>query len=342
MDKPGERTPLIERTVPEDWIQIYLAVLALVALLLVAGGVGAEDRADARAADRASTGTPQRPGDAPDPKPAAPTETVPPPGPSGLPRGARTIFEPNRVLVAYYGTAGTASLGVLGESSPEKVMPRLAKAAKEFAVGGRTVQPVFELIVTVAHAGPTDEGDYSTEIDRDDVRRYIDAAHRHGVLLLLDLQPGKADFLKIAKRWQWALEDPWVGLALDPEWRMSQGGVPGQRVGSVGSDEVNRVSAWLANLTSSKALPEKIFLLHQFRADMVRGIERVQPRAGLAMVQHVDGYGTPREKLATYRALVRPRQFHLGFKLFYDEDVPRMTPARVLQINPKVSFVSFQ
>jgi hypothetical protein len=89
-------------------------------------------------------------------------------------------------------------------------------------------------------------------------------------------------------------------------------------------------------------LPEKVFLLHQFRTDMVRHPERIRPREHLALVQHVDGFGTPTEKMATFHRVVRPRQFVLGFKLFYDEDVPRMRPARVLAIRPRVDFVSFQ
>ena len=40
------------------------------------------------------------------------------------------------------------------------------------------------------------------------------------------------------------------------------------------------------------------------------------------MVQHVDGFGTPSQKLDTFNAVIRPRQFFLGLKLFYDEDHP--------------------
>jgi hypothetical protein len=83
-------------------------------------------------------------------------------------------------------------------------------------------------------------------------------------------------------------------------------------------------------------------MLHQFRPEMIRHLERVRDREHLALVQHVDGFGTPGEKLATYHRVVRPRQFALGFKLFYDEDVHRMRPAQVLEIRPRVSFVSFQ
>ena len=82
--------------------------------------------------------------------------------------------------------------------------------------------------------------------------------------------------------------------------------------------------------------------MHQFRSSMVPDIGRVRRREGLAMVQHVDGFGTPAQKLATYAAVARPRQFTMGFKLFYDEDRPRMTAPAVRRIRPAVRFVSFQ
>ena len=43
-----------------------------------------------------------------------------------------------------------------------------------------------------------------------------------------------------------------------------------------------------------------------------------------------------------YHAVARPRQFRMGFKLFYDEDVRRMKARDVRAIRPKVRFVSFQ
>jgi len=325
--------------------QIFLVLLALVGFLALVGGVSHLDDGPPRPApfvpEAPSSPAPlgggvRAPAAGPAPDPATPAATT------DLPGGGRRIFADGRFLVAYYGTAGTGALGVLGEASPEKIMPRLRRAAAPFARDGRTVQPVFELIVTVAHASPTKTGTYSSNIPRADVRRYIDAAHAYGALLVLDLQPGRADFLDVAKSWQWALKDPWVGLALDPEWRMGPHGVPGRRIGSVSAGEVNRVSAWLDDLTAADGLPEKVFMLHQFRTDMVRHIDRIRGRDHLALVQHVDGFGTPGQKLDTFRAVIRPKTFALGFKLFYDEDVHRMRPAQVLRIRPRISFVSFQ
>src|SRR4051794_33800020 len=274
--------------------------------------------------------------------PAGPAAPVQPGPPKTLPGGATSIFGDGRFLVAYYGTAETGALGVLGETDPDQMQRRVHRAAEPFARKHQPVQVVYELIVSIADRSAGKDHDYSHDIARGEVQKYIDAAHRHDALLLLDIQPGRSDFLTIAKRWAWALKDPYVGLALDPEWRMGKHGVPGTRIGSVDASEVNRVSAWLRDLVARHQLPQKLFVLHQFRGDMTPHIGSIEPRRRLVMVQHVDGFGTPGQKLDTFHAVARPRQFFLGFKLFYDEDIHRMSASGVRRIDPKVRFVSFQ
>lgn len=250
------------------------------------------------------------------------------------------VFD-KRVLVAYYGTAGTGALGVLGEASPRVTAKRLRAVARPYAHGSTKAQIVFELIVTIADAVPGPDGDYSHVIPTADVRRYVRAAKRQRALLVLDFQPGRSRFLPQVKQFEWALRKPWVGVALDPEWRMGPGQVPAQTIGHVTATEVNQVARYMARLTRANALPQKVFMVHQFRTDMVRHIERVRMRAPLAMVQHVDGFGTRRQKLATYHA-VAAKRFHHGFKLFYDEDTNLFTPRQVRAIKPRVEFVSYQ
>ncbi|HEY0890110.1 MAG TPA: hypothetical protein VGE38_10915 [Nocardioides sp.] len=308
----------------------------LFAAIALTGGGGAATADEARAGVRAAGWAHSRTAT------TGSTGETPAAIPARLPGGGTQVFEGNRFLVAYYGTAGTGALGVLGEGPPDRVHRRLVRAAAPFARPGSPVQPVYELIVTVADAYPGKDGDYNHDIPRAAVRRYIDAAHRNGALVVLDIQPGRANFLSVARRWAWALQDPWVGLALDPEWRMAPHSVPGRVIGSVHAREVNRVSAWLSGLVAQRALPEKLFVLHQFRTSMLQRPERIVRRPGLALVQHVDGFGTPGQKLDTYRAVARPRQFAMGFKLFYDEDVPRMRAAAVRRVRPVVRFVSFQ
>ena len=263
---------------------------------------------------------------------------------SRLPGGGTTVFGRKRFLTAYYGTAATGALGVLGETDPDVAFRRIVRAGKPFLQPRERLLPVYELVVTVADGAdqPGTDGDHAHDVLHSRVQSYIDAAHRNGVLLLLDLQPGRTDFLTAAKRWEWALRDPWVGLALDPEWRVGPGEFPGQQIGSVQAREINRTAGWLSRLTRDNGLPEKLFVVHQFTTGMVPDIRKVRRREGLAMVQHVDGFGSPADKLTTYAGVAVPRKFTMGFKLFYDEDVPRMRPRQVRRSLPDVRFVSFQ
>ena len=112
--------------------------------------------------------------------------------------------------------------------------------------------------------------------------------------------------------------------------------------GSVSAAEVNRTAAWLATFTREHHLPQKLFVVHQFKTSMIRDIGTIRRHPELALVQHVDGFGTPSQKLATYHTVARPRLFTMGFKLFYDEDVHRMSARAVHAIRPAVRFVSFQ
>ena len=68
--------------------------------------------------------------------------------------------------------------------------------------------------------------------------------------MVLDLQPGRSDFLSQAKQYASLLEQPNVGLALDPEWRLGPHQVPLRQIGRVSAAEVNRTSAWLADLVT--------------------------------------------------------------------------------------------
>jgi hypothetical protein len=269
---------------------------------------------------------------------ATPSPTMP--AKPQLPQGGTKIFPAYRV-VAYYGTAGNKALGVLGEGSPDAMLPKLRGAAKGFA-GGRKIQVAYELIASVAQGSPGADGDYSKMIDLGKIQQYVDQAKRNKVLVILDLQPGRGDFLPQAQLLERFLIQPHVGLALDPEWRMPKDKVPGKTIGSTRAAEINRVSAYVAGLVRQHNLPEKLFVLHQFRASMLPDVQSIRKPPGLAMVQHVDGFGTRSAKTATWNRLRRPQQFHLGYKLFYDEDVKRYAPADVLKFKPVPELISYQ
>ncbi len=88
--------------------------------------------------------------------------------------------------------------------------------------------------------------------------------------VVLDLQPGRADFLSQARRYTDLLRLPNVGLALDPEWHLEAGQKPLQQIGGVDAGDINAVTAWLAGLTATTHLPQKLLVLHQFQLSMIR------------------------------------------------------------------------
>jgi hypothetical protein len=95
-------------------------------------------------------------------------------------------------------------------------------------------------------------------------------------------------------------------------------------------------------MTLTNDLPDKLLIVHQFTRDMVRDSQDIVDRPLLSEIQHVDGFGSRAQKMATYDHVQRHPQFRMGFKLFYDEDLNLMTPALVHAIRPKVSYVSYQ
>jgi hypothetical protein len=231
---------------------------------------------------------------------------------------------------------------VLGAGTPEQAADKLEQAAAPFASPGRTVQPAMELIVGVADGSPGPDGDYHHDIDQGAAQRYLATARAHKQLMLIDIQPGRSDFMTAVRPWENLLREPDVSLALDPEWRMPPGQVPGKQIGTVSSDEVNQVSTWLAGIVRAGNLPQKLFVVHQFTPNEISNPERLQTPPELAVVQHIDGFGAPPNKLGKYKELQRPQQMHLGFKLFYTQDTPMLTAAQALALAPAPDLVTYQ
>ncbi|HEX5621273.1 MAG TPA: hypothetical protein VFX51_22805 [Solirubrobacteraceae bacterium] len=271
---------------------------------------------------------------------AADDSAVPPP-PAELPRGGRSILPEFRV-VAYYGAPQSRELGALGIGSPRGAARRLDRQARPYGTKRRPVLPALELITVIANADPGEDGMYRSRQRDAVIRRYLRAARQAKALLLLDIQPGRSDFFTEATRLEKWLKEPDVSLALDPEWRVTDGQVPGQVIGQVSAREVNATSAWLSQLVAEHDLPEKLFVIHQFTDNMVPERE-LKPREGLATVLNVDGFGNQAVKKAKYRDFTRqaPDFFH-GFKLFYEEDTGLMRPRQVLRMRPKPVLVVYE
>jgi hypothetical protein len=310
--------------------RIVAAVLllgAVAVVVLVASSLGGGDEGGSRAGSGAGS------------DPDQPAKPKPPPE---LPRGGRRIFPRYRV-VGFYGAPQDDALGALGIGSPAKMAARLRKQARPYRGRGRQVLPAFELIAVVASGAPGDDGSYSYRQPAEVIDRYLKAARREKAILLLDVQPGRANFMREVKRLRPWLEQPDVSLALDPEWRVGPGQVPGKVIGTVSADEVNRVTRYVRRIIRERKLPQKLLLIHQFTDDMIPDKERLLRPRELAVTINVDGFGDRANKIAKYEEFARgARGFHHGFKLFYEEDTNLMTPKQVQRLRPRPEVIVYE
>lgn len=259
-----------------------------------------------------------------------------------LPRGGRRIFPDHRV-VAFYGAPQSARLGTLGIGTPAQAASRLRHVARRYAKKTRPVLPAFELIATIAAAHPGDDGMHRIHQPDEVIARYLRAARRAKALLLLDIQPGRGDFLSEAQRLDRWLHEPDVGIALDPEWHVGPDEIPGQTIGSVTADEINAVAAYVSEIVRRDDLPEKLFVVHQFTRGMIVDKARVLRPPGLAVTMNVDGFGDRPNKISKYDEFTAEvARFNDGFKLFYEEDTNLMGPREVLALSPPPDLVVYE
>ncbi|GAA1959952.1 hypothetical protein [Agromyces allii] len=262
-----------------------------------------------------------------------------------LPGGGQVLF-PDRMLVALYGKPDSPTLGVLGEQPIDATVERAAKVASTYdALTDRTVMPALEIITTLASGAPTPDGDYSSEPEAADLVPWVEAAGAAGQYVILDLQPGRDTFPKQLDEYRSLLEYPWVGLALDPEWRLDANQHHLVDIGQVEANEVNQVIDELAAICDEHDLPPKLLVLHQFRNDMILHRERVEvDRPEVSVLFHVDGNGTQPAKQATWKALREgASEAAWGWKNFIDEDAPMLTPEQTMtEVVPAPDLVSYQ
>jgi hypothetical protein len=263
-----------------------------------------------------------------------------------LPGGGQLVL-PGRRLIAMYGHPGTAALGVLGEQPLPQAIARAKRLAAPYrALSGSTpVVPTFELIATVAQANPGVGGDYSYEAPVSMLQPWVVEAGKAGMYVVLDLQPGRSNFLDQAMLYEPLLRLPHVGLALDPEWRLRPNQLPLTEIGSARASEINSVYRWLADLTDRLRLPQKLFVIHQFRLSMIGDDQPLEhDRDSVQLLIHMDGQGPTSNKDETWASVVgaAPKGVPFGWKNFYDEDTPVLTPAQTMSRKPTPSMISYQ
>jgi hypothetical protein len=253
---------------------------------------------------------------------------------------------PEHRIVAFYGNPLSKRMGILGELPPEEMLPRLERVATEWAAAdsGQKVLPALHLIATVAQGYPGPARKYRLQMPDSVIQRVAGWAEERGWLLFLDIQVGVSnveDELRVLVPY---LKRPFIHLALDPEFAMKDGKRPGTDwMGHMDASEVNHAVEVLARLVEEQQLPPKVLVVHRFTRNMLTNVSQIRLDPRVQVVIDMDGWGTPGSKLGAYRWFVvrHPVQF-TGFKLFYRNDKPMMTPSQVLELYPKPVYIQYQ
>lgn len=253
---------------------------------------------------------------------------------------------PEYRLVGFAGLPGSRAMGRLGIGDLDDRAVELVGVGKAYR-DGRRVMPVLELIGTVVQPSPGRDGKWRTRVSGSVVDDYLAAARKVNGILLINIQPGRADFLDEVRSYERWLKAPDVGIALDPEWAMGPGEVPMRVFGHTTGAKINEVAAYLASIVKQNDLPEKALVFHQLRLSIVRDEEAIRSHEGVAIIKSVDGIGSPGAKVSTWKTLTKrmPPAVNPGFKLFYEEDTAQgklMTPKQVLALRPKPDYVLYE
>lgn len=236
-------------------------------------------------------------------------------------------------------------MGILGQIPPAQMVQKLKAtvAMWEEADTTRPVQPALELIATVAQEHPGREGLHRLRMGDSTIEKVYKWARDNGWIMILDLQIGHSEIMTELEALRKYLIRPDVHLAIDPEFDMRPGHKPGKYMGTTDANEINKAIEALASMVDTYQLPPKMLIVHRFTKPMVTNSNMIKLDPRVQVVMHMDGYGSPGAKKSSHAAYIEkePVQW-VGFKLFYKNDRPMLTPAEVLKIKPIPLFISYQ
>lgn len=261
------------------------------------------------------------------------------------------IFRPasvldNQLVVAFYGQPSSTKMGILGEQGLAEGKKKLDETIKTWqaVAGGKVVVPAFHLIYATCYPDAS-----VGRLSDATVQRTIDFATQNNMLVILDHQLGGLSIETAMNSMLPWLRYPNVHLAIDPEWKTPN---PGVELGTISAADVNKAQDMMDRYLADQGLPGKrMLILHQFHAKMISQRDTVRSDyARVDLVHHADGFGPPQLKLDTYRFLAGMKNLPTkGFKLFLPKswkskgmDIPLLTPAQVMALDPQPVYISYQ
>jgi hypothetical protein len=271
-----------------------------------------------------------------------PVKTAPVPGPGAL--------LPFNRIVAYYGNFYSTQMGVLGEYSTSTVLAKLEGEVKNWQAADPStpVIPAIEYIDVTAQGSPGKDGKYRLRMPDSQIDKALAMAAQVNGIVILDLQVGQSDVQSELPLLDNYLKMPQVEIALDPEFSMKYGNVPGTVIGTMDATDINYTANYLAAIVKANNIPPKILVVHRFTENMVTNYKKITPLPEVEIVMDMDGWGSQAKKIGTYNSVIAPEPVQFtGFKLFYKNDLlppstGMLTPAQILKLTPQPIFIQYE
>jgi tetrahydromethanopterin S-methyltransferase subunit G len=203
------------------------------------------------------------------------------------------------------------------------------------------------MVTVVAQGDPGPSGKYRTQMRDAQVDSIYQMAKSIDGIFFVDVQVGTDDIRNIMPRFDSILKNPDVHFAVDPEFYMRGGVVPGRKIGTMTAADINYVTERLAKIVRENNLPPKVLVIHRFTQGMIQNAEDIVLRPEVQIVMDMDGWGAPWLKRDSYRDYIvkEPVQF-TGFKLFYHNDTkkgdPLMQPKDLMELRPVPLYIQYQ
>jgi len=256
---------------------------------------------------------------------------------------------PYNRIIAFYGNLYSKRMGILGELPKDEMLKKLQAEVANWQAVDTTIKaiPALHYIAITAQIEPGNTNLHRLRMPFKQIDTIIKWAKSINALVFLDIQVGHSNVKDEVTSLEHYLKLPNVHLGIDPEFSLKNGEIPGTKIGTFNSDDINDAIAIMANLVRKNNLPPKVLVVHRFTQGMVTDYKNIKIVPEVQVVMDMDGFGDKILKKSSYQRYIyrEPVQF-TGVKLFYKNDNKNdgqmYTPGELLEFTPKPIYIQYQ